>query len=56
MNNLGKPKFNEDSYAGAFSQRDITVSTESLTYRGRMYNNQKFIRGLDVIQEEANFE
>ena len=56
MNNLGKPRFNEDSYAGAFSQRDITVSTTSLTYRGRMYNNQKFIHGLDVIQEELVFE
>ena len=56
MNNLGKPRFNEDSNAGAFSQRDITVSTTSLTYRGRMYNNQKFIHGLDVIQEELVFE
>jgi succinate dehydrogenase flavin-adding protein (antitoxin of CptAB toxin-antitoxin module) len=56
MNNLGKPRFNEDSYAGAFSQRDITVTTTSLTYRGRMYNNQKFIHGLDVIQEELVFE
>jgi hypothetical protein len=56
MNNLGKPKFNEDSYAGAFSQRDITVTTASLTYRGRLYNNQKFIHGLDVIQEELEFQ
>ena len=56
MNNLGKPRFNEDSYAGAFSQRDITVTTASLTYRGRLYNNQKFIHGLDVIQEELEFQ
>ena len=48
-NNLGKPKFNYDFYAGPFSQRDITVRHHTMTYKGKMVANQEFIFGIDLI-------
>lgn len=48
-NNLGKPKFNYDFYAGPFSQRDIVVRHHTMAYKGRMMANQEFIFGIDLI-------
>jgi hypothetical protein len=48
-NNLGKPKFNYDFYAGPFSQRDITVRHHTMAYKGRMLANQEFIFGIELI-------
>ena len=51
-NNLGKPRFNSDFYAGPFSSRDIEVRDHEDTYNGKFYSNQPFIFGLDVVSEE----
>ena len=54
-NNLGKPKFNPDFYAGPFSSRDIEVREEVVTYKGRTYPKQPIIYGLDVVEETLGF-
>ena len=54
-NNLGKPKFNQDFYAGPFSARDIEVREEVVTYKGRTYPRQPVVFGLDVIEEGFGF-
>jgi len=54
-NNLGRFKFNPDFYAGPFSSRDITVSTEARTYKGRAYPPQPIIMGIDVVDETLQF-
>tara|TARA_B100000073_G_scaffold128292_1_gene105010 strand:- start:401 stop:2362 length:1962 start_codon:yes stop_codon:yes gene_type:complete len=48
-NNLGKPKFNQDFYAGPFSQRDIEVRQHSGTYGGVPFIMQPYIFGLDLV-------
>jgi hypothetical protein len=50
-NVLGRCRFNEDIYAGPFSSREIDVRTGSATYRGKAYANQRFIYGVDTIEE-----
>jgi hypothetical protein len=50
-NNLGKPKFNQDFYAGPFSQRDIEVRQHSGTYGGAPVIMQPFIFGLDIVSD-----
>lgn len=54
-NNLGKPKFNYDFYAGPFSQRDITVRHHTAMYKGKMMANQEFIFGIELIDEDEGF-
>ena len=54
-NNLGKPKFNPDFYAGPFSSRDIEVREEVVTYKGRTYPRQPVIYGVDVVEESLGF-
>jgi hypothetical protein len=54
-NNLGKPKFNPDFYAGPFSSRGIEVRTEARTYKGRAFPAQPMIFGVDVIEETLQF-
>jgi hypothetical protein len=51
-NNLGKPRFNSDFYAGPFSSRDIEVRDHEDMYNGKLYSNRPFIFGLDVVSEE----
>ena len=55
-NVLGRSKFNEDIYAGPFSSREIDVKSGSLTYRGKAYANQKFIHGVDAIEDNYTGE
>lgn len=55
-NMLGRCKFNEDIYAGPFSSREIEVRSDSLTYRKKAYANQKFIFGLDGVEENYGGE
>jgi len=55
-NVLGRCKFNEDIYAGPFSSREIEVRTESITYRGKAYANQKIIFGMDVHEENYSLD
>jgi hypothetical protein len=50
-NNLGKPKFNPDFYAGPFSSKNIEVRTEAKTYKGRVFPAQPMIFGVDVVEE-----
>jgi len=52
-NNLGRPRFNSDFYAGPFSSRDIEVRDFEGTYNGKFYSNQPFIFGLDVVSEDT---
>jgi hypothetical protein len=47
-NNLGRPKFTTDFYAGPFSSREIDVRHVTMTYKGRSYTNQEFIFGVDI--------
>jgi hypothetical protein len=54
-NNLGRFKFNPDFYAGPFSSRDLSVSTEARTYKGRAYPPQPMIMGIDVVDEALQF-
>ena len=54
-NNLGKPKFNQDFYAGPFSSREIEVREEVVTYKGRTYPRQPVIYGVDVVEESLGF-
>ena len=54
-NNLGKPKFNPDFYAGPFSSRSIEVRTEARTYKGRAYPAQPMIFGVDVVEDTLQF-
>lgn len=49
-NNLPRSKFNPDVYAGPFSQKELEVRQESVTYHGRAYATQPIIYGVDVIQ------
>ena len=50
-NVLGRCRFNEDIYAGPFSSREIDVRGGSMTYRGKAYANQKFVHGIDAIED-----
>jgi len=50
-NNLGKPRFNQDFYAGPFSQRDIEVRQHSMLYNGMPFSMQPFIFGLDIVND-----
>jgi hypothetical protein len=52
-NVLGRCRFNEDIYAGPFSSREIDVRTGSATYRGKAYANQKFVHGVDAVEENC---
>jgi len=54
-NNLGKPKFNYDFYAGPFSQRDIAVRHHTAMYKGKMCANQEFIFGLELVDDTEGF-
>jgi hypothetical protein len=54
-NNLGRPKFNPDFYAGPFSSRDIEVREESITYKDRVYPKQPVVFGLDIVEENFGF-
>tara|TARA_B100001996_G_scaffold58926_1_gene41891 strand:+ start:428 stop:2380 length:1953 start_codon:yes stop_codon:yes gene_type:complete len=51
-NNLGKPRFTQDFYVGPFSQRDIEVREDKLTYKGRLCKKQSFIFGIDIVNED----
>jgi len=55
-NNLGKPRFTPDFYAGPFSSRDIEVRIATQTYQGRAYIAQPFIFGLDIVQDDSKPE
>jgi phage/plasmid-associated DNA primase len=48
-NNLGKPKFNQDFYAGPFSQRDVEVRQHTGMYKGVPISMQPFVFGLDIV-------
>ena len=50
-NNLGRPKFNPDFYAGPFSAKMIEVRSESIEYQGMVQPKQPFIFGLDLANE-----
>lgn len=50
-NNLGKPRFNQDFYAGPFSQRDIEVRQHTAMYNGVPFSMQPFIFGLDIVSD-----
>jgi hypothetical protein len=50
-NNLGKIKFNQDVYAGPFSNKGLDVRVEAKTYKGQKYNSTAFIFGLELIEE-----
>lgn len=54
-NNLGRVKFNSDSYAGPFSGRNLEVRTEAKTYKGRAYPPQPMVFGVDLVEDTLQF-
>jgi hypothetical protein len=50
-NNLGKPRFNQDFYAGHSVTRDIEVRQHSELYNGMPFSMQPFVFGLDIVNE-----
>lgn len=52
QNNLTKPRFNEDFYAGPFSSKELEVRVESRIYRDSNYSNQPHIFGIDIALPE----
>ena len=55
QNNNKNEKFHQDFYAGPFSARDIEVRVETVKYKGRTYNNQAIIFGVDIVNEDITF-
>jgi hypothetical protein len=49
-NNLGKPRFNPDFYAGPFSSRQVEVRPGT-AWRDQTLAIQPFIYGLDLAQD-----
>jgi hypothetical protein len=50
-NNLGRYKFHPDFYAGPFGGRDIEVRMDTVTWNGKLYQNQPIIYGVDLSAE-----
>ena len=50
-NNLGRPRFNPDFYAGPFSTRKLEVRTETRTWRDQVLAAQPFVFGCDLAQD-----
>jgi len=50
-NNLGRPRFNPDFYAGPFSTRKLDVRTETRTWRDQVLAAQPFVFGCDLAQD-----
>lgn len=50
-NNLGRYKFHPDFYAGPFGARDIEVRNDTVTWNGKLYQNQPIIFGTDLSAE-----
>jgi hypothetical protein len=55
QNNNKNEKFHQDFYAGPFSARDIEVRIETVKYKGRNYNNQAIIFGVDLVNEDLTY-
>jgi hypothetical protein len=52
--NLGKPRFNPDTYAGPFSSYGVDVREEAVTYKGRSYRKQPVFYGVDVVDDNED--
>ena len=50
-NNLGRPKFNPDFYAGPFSSRELEVRQHTGNYGGVAYASKPFVFGCDLVRE-----
>jgi hypothetical protein len=50
-NNLGRPRFNPDFYAGPFSAKEIEVRVHTMVYKGTPYASQPFVFGLDIADQ-----
>jgi hypothetical protein len=55
-NNLGRPRFNPDFYAGPFSSRELEVRQHTGTYANVAYANKPFVFGCDLVREVAAFD
>jgi hypothetical protein len=57
LNNLGKPRFTYDFYAGPFGQREISVKRDELKYDDgdgmKHLDAQEFIFGIDITKEKT---
>ena len=57
LNNLGKPRFTYDFYAGPFGQREISVKRDELKYDDgdgmKHLDTQEFIFGIDITKEKT---
>jgi hypothetical protein len=50
-NNLGRPRFNPDFYAGPFSSRKLDVRNDTRVWREQTLAGQPFIFGCDLSQD-----
>ena len=50
-NNLGRPRFNPDFYAGPFSSRKLDVRNDTRVWREQTLASQPFIFGCDLSQD-----
>lgn len=53
-NNLGRYKFHPDFYAGPFGNRDLEVKIDTVTWNGKLYQNQPIIFGVDLAAESLD--
>jgi len=53
-NNLGKPKFNPDFYAGPFSTHKLEVRNEAVTHHNTAYARQPVIYGVDLVSDSVH--
>jgi hypothetical protein len=47
-----KQKYTESVYKRPFSDKKIDIKYHSGMYKGRMFNNQRFLFGVDVKEQE----
>lgn len=47
-NNLGRYKFHPDFYAGPFGAKDLEVKVDTVTWNGKLYQNQHVVYGVDI--------
>lgn len=53
IHNFGKRRFSSEFYGTSFSDNNIEIREEAVTYKGREYPKQLVIYGVDIVEEEV---
>ena len=56
MHNFGKKRFCPEFYSTSFSENNIEIREEVVTYKGIEYPKQLVIYGVDIVEEEILFD